>query len=181
VQANEQSCLPCLNVACPLVSREANCPKSCLSAGQGNLESCLPDCKVIHLWQTDGQLFLTLVLLFQYSRLYFTITTIFSYTINFIVLFYFQNKFKKLHSQSAVLSNCPGNDDLICDICFDPVRKEQGHVTGRAMKSCDHWFCDTCWCCHLVERVLQGDLMLSCPVSELGFCCCCCISNPERD
>ena len=76
----------------------------------------------------------------------------------------FQTKMKKLRSCSVVVSTSTGRDDLVCDICFDPITTN-GHVTGSAMKSCDHWFCHNCWCHHLVARVMQGDLMPSCPVS----------------
>ena len=55
--------------------------------------------------------------------------------------------------------------DIICCICLDSI--SQGHqMTGYALQSCNHWFCNECWCNHLVTRVEEGDRNLSCPGHE---------------
>ena len=63
-------------------------------------------------------------------------------------------------SLPQVPSAAGGN--IMCDICFEAF-PHGGHMTGYAMRSCDHWFCNKCWFTYLVTYVSEGNRQLSCP------------------
>ena len=67
---------------------------------------------------------------------------------------------KCVASLPRVPSATGGNN--MCDICFETIR-HGGHMTGYAMQSCDHWFCNDCWFKHLESCVSKGDRQISCP------------------
>ena len=65
---------------------------------------------------------------------------------------------------ASISKNVDTAANSVCDICLDPCVDE---TTGCAMKSCGHWYCTKCWSKHLMSRVKEGDLQISCP----GFNC----------
>ncbi|XP_064633078.1 uncharacterized protein LOC135491263 [Lineus longissimus] len=71
-----------------------------------------------------------------------------------------------LTESSKELVNLELVDVDVCGVCYEPVNGD-GAVPATTLKTCLHAFCNDCWVNHLVSRVRQGDVRLTCP----GFKC----------
>ncbi|XP_071490268.1 uncharacterized protein [Diadema antillarum] len=52
------------------------------------------------------------------------------------------------------------NECDYCSICYEELSEM---CPGTALTACSHWFCDQCWSRHMMSRVEQGDLNITCP------------------
>ena len=50
--------------------------------------------------------------------------------------------------------------DKFCSVCFEAIGEA---ISGTALMSCCHWFCDPCWKTHLLTRIGDGKTRLVCP------------------
>ena len=63
-----------------------------------------------------------------------------------------------LEATVSVVRKLPVNE--VCFICYEDVG---GTVSGTALVSCGHWFCDSCWGEHLLTSMRQGRTEFICP------------------
>ncbi|XP_071961677.1 uncharacterized protein [Antedon mediterranea] len=50
-----------------------------------------------------------------------------------------------------------------CGICYADLLPSNGGVSASALNSCQHWFCEECWRCHIRTRIGRGDCTILCP------------------
>ena len=62
---------------------------------------------------------------------------------------------------SPIAPDATNTAEEYCNVCFESLHT----VSGTALKTCSHWFCNQCWEKHLTLQIREGALKLLCPVS----------------